>query len=130
MQALDSNGVWTGMTQFGSWTLPGAAQTRLGPAIASVSSTATSGTQATYTVTASHTGGATQLSMIHLLTSAAIVGSPACQFVYFPAANTLNLINDSGTELVSPTGIVPGQPGSLTNARCSANAAASSRTLG
>ena len=55
--------------------------------------------------------------MIHLLTSAAIVGSPACQFVYFPAANTLNLINDAGTELVSPTGIVPGQPGSLTNGR-------------
>ena len=68
--------------------------------------------------------------MIHLLTSAAIVGSPACQFVYFPAANTLNLINDAGTELVSPTGIVPGQPGSLTNARCSANVAATSRMLG
>ncbi len=130
MQGLDSNGVWTGMTQFGSWNLPGAAQTRIGPTIAGVSSTATSGTQATYTVTASHTGGANQLSMIHLLTSAAIVGSPACQFVYFPAANTLNLINDAGTELVSPTGIVPGQPGSLTNGRCSANAAASSRTLG
>ena len=55
MQGLDSNGAWTGMTQFGSWNLPGAAQTRIGPTIAGVSSTATSGTQATYTVTASHT---------------------------------------------------------------------------
>jgi hypothetical protein len=130
MQALDSKGVWTGMTQFGNWSLPGAAQTRLGPAIAHVSSTATLGAQATYTITASHTGGASQLSMVHLLASAAIVGSPACQFVYFPGSNTLNLINDSGTALVSPTGIGVGQAGSLSNSRCSANVAGTLRTLG
>ena len=33
LQALDVNGVWTGMTQFGNWVLPGAPQTRSGPAI-------------------------------------------------------------------------------------------------
>jgi uncharacterized protein YkwD len=128
LQALDSNGVWTGMTQFGNWVLSGAPQNRLGPAIASVSSTATSGAQATYTLVAFHTAGASSLAMIHLLTSASIVGSPVCQVVYFPAANVLNMINDSGTALVSGTGLTPGQAGTLDNSRCSVNVALASRT--
>jgi hypothetical protein len=130
LQALDSNGVWTGMTQFGNQVLPGAAQTRLGPTVSGFSSTATTGTQATYTIAASHTGGGSQLSMVHLLTSASIVGSPACQFVYFPGSNTLNLINDAGTALVSPAGVTVGQAGSLANSRCSTNVAMTSRTQG
>jgi hypothetical protein len=128
LQALDSNGIWTGMTQFGNWVLPGAPQTRLGPSIVGISSTATMGTQATYTIMASHTAGASSLAMIHMLTGASIVGSPVCQFVYFPGSNVLNLINDSGTALVSPAGIVAGQPGTLANSRCSVNTALASRT--
>jgi hypothetical protein len=34
LQALDVNGTWTGMTQIGNWTVPGALQTRPGPTIA------------------------------------------------------------------------------------------------
>jgi hypothetical protein len=130
LQALDSNGVWTGMTQFGNWVLPGAPQNRLGPSVAGVSSTATTGTQATYSILVSHTAGASSLSMIHVLASASIVGSPACQVVYFPLANLLNLINDAGTALVSGTGVAPGQAGTLSNSRCSVPTAFASKSQG
>jgi len=128
-QALDSNGVWTGMTQFGNWSLPGAPQSRLGPMISSFSATTTAGNVATYTIVSSHTGGASQLSMITLLASASITGAPACQLVYFPGANTLNLVNDAGTDLVAPGGVVLGQPGLLANSRCSANSAGASHAV-
>ena len=101
-QALDSNGVWTGMTQFGNWSLPGAPPSRLGPTISSFSASTTAGNAATYTIVSSHTGGASQLSMITLLASASITGAPACQLVYFPGANTLNLVNDAGTTSSPP----------------------------
>jgi hypothetical protein len=128
LQAEDSNGVWTGMTQFGNWLLPGAPQIRSGPAIASASASATAGRQATYTLTTTHTSGVQALSMIHFLASAEVVGSPACQIVYFPSANVLNMVNDAGTALVSATGIAAGQAGLLTNTRCSVNTSLASRT--
>jgi hypothetical protein len=128
LQAEDSNGVWTGMTQFGNWLLPGAPQNRPGPAIADATASATSGRQATYNITTTHTSGIQSLSMIHLLASAQIVGSPACQIVYFPGANVLNMVNDTGTALVSATGVAAGQAGLLTNSRCSVNTNFASRT--
>ena len=128
LQAQDDKGVWTGMTQFGNWLLPGAAQTRLGPTISSVGVSNTSGAQATYTVTASHTAGVNSLFMVHLLAGASIVGSPVCQIVYFHGINALNMINDAGNALVSASNITVGQPGSLSNSRCSLNTALTSRT--
>lgn len=127
LQAADANDVWTGMTQFGNWTLPGAPQNRLGPRITSVSSTASMGSEAKYTIVASHTAGASSISMIHLLAGASIIGSDVCQVVYFPGTNSLNLVNDAGTAMVSVAGGVPGQPGVLANSRCSVNAATASQ---
>jgi hypothetical protein len=66
--------------------------------------------------------------MIHFLASAEVVGSPACQIVYFPSANVLNMVNDAGTALVSATGIAAGQAGLLTNSRCSVNTSLAART--
>jgi hypothetical protein len=43
--------------------------------------------------------------------------------VYFPGSNTINLINDAGTGLVSPTGVVPGSAVILSNSRCGVNVA-------
>ena len=104
LQALDVNGVWTGMTQFGNWVLPGAPQTRIGPAISGISPTNTAGSNVNYTITATHPSGAGALSQVHLMISDRIVGGSPCQVVYFPGNNTLNLINDAGNALVSPTG--------------------------
>jgi hypothetical protein len=128
LQAEDSNGVWTGMTQFGNWVPPGSPQARLGPAVSGVTASATTGRQATYTIASSHTGGVGSLIMVNLLTSASIVGAPACHVVYFPGDNKLNIVNDAGTGLVSSTGVSPGQAGSLGNSRCSVNTALVSKS--
>jgi hypothetical protein len=128
LQAEDSNGLWTGMTQFGNWLLPDAPQSRLGPAITAATASATAGRHSSYALTITHTSGIQALSMIHLLISASIVGSPACQIVYFPGSNLLNLINDTGTALVSATGIAVGQAGLLSNSRCSVSTSLAYRT--
>lgn len=128
LQALDVTGKWTGMTQFGNWTVANGT-VRPGPAIVSAINSATAGTTATYTITASHTSGAASLAMIHLLLSTGISGTEPCQVVYFPQPKVLNLINDSGTDLVSPSGIVAGTGGILANSRCSVNTGLASGQL-
>lgn len=130
LQAIDANGAWTGMTQFGNWVLPGAAQNRVGPTLTGVNSTATTGDHSVYTITTSVTTGASTLSMIHFLASAALVGSPACHVVYFPASNLLNLVDDVGGTMVLPIGITVGQPGTLANSRCSVDVSQAWRAHG
>jgi len=66
------------------------------------------------------------LSFVTVLISPVIVGAPACQAFYFPASNTLNLVNDSGSAMVSANGIVPGTAGTLSNSRCSINTGSAS----
>jgi hypothetical protein len=123
LQAEDVNGLWTGMTQFGNWVLPGAPLVRTGPAIASILPTTATGSAANYTITATHPGGPGALTQVHLLLSDKIVGGTPCQAVYFPGSNTINLINDAGNGLVSPTGVVPGSAVILSNSRCGVNVA-------
>jgi hypothetical protein len=67
--------------------------------------------------------------MVHILISERIVGGTACHLVYFPGTNRMNLIDDSGTELVLPTGVPPNTVGTLTNSRCSIDTALASRTI-
>jgi hypothetical protein len=129
LQGLDINGVWTGMTQFGNWVLPGAPPVRTGPAITGIVPLSGSGTAITYALTAAHPGGVGSLTQVHLLISDRIVGGVPCQVVYFPGTNRLNLINDSGTALVSPGGIQPGTFGVLSNSRCAINTSAASITI-
>jgi hypothetical protein len=128
LQALDVTGAWTGMTQFGNW-VPSTSTPKSGPSIASVASSTTAGSYAVYSITASHTSGASSLSMIHLLLSTGIMAANPCQAVYFPGNNTLNLINDTGAALVSPAGVTPGTPGSIANSRCAINTGLASRSL-
>jgi hypothetical protein len=128
LQALDVTGVWTGMTQFGNWVLPGG-RPRPGPSIAGVANSTNSGSYAVYTTTASHTSGSGSLSMIHLLVGTHISDPAPCQVVYFPGSKTLNLINDTGSQLVSPTGAPVGISGSLANSRCSVNTRLASQSV-
>jgi hypothetical protein len=68
--------------------------------------------------------------MIHVLVSDRIMGGSPCQAVYFPLGNTLDLINDTGTALVSGAfGVAPGTPGTFANSRCSINTGLASRSV-
>ena len=126
LQALDVKGNWTGMTQFGNWTL--STGTKLsGASIAGVTNSTTVGSSATYTITALHTSGASALTMIHLLLNDSITKGAPCQVVYFPGNNTLNLINNDGSALVSPAGVAPGTPGTIGNSRCAINTGSASQ---
>ena len=128
LQAADVKDNWTGMTQFGNWALS-SGTARSGPSVTAIASSATTGSSAVYSIGAGHTGGVPALSMIHLLVSDRILGGVPCQAIYFPSSNTLNLINDTGTQLISNGGVVPGTPGSLANSRCSINTGQASRTI-
>jgi hypothetical protein len=129
MQAVDVKDNWTGMTQFGNWVYSGGTP-RPGPSIHGVAASTTEGTYAVYSVTANHTIGAAWLSMIHVLVSDRIVGGTPCHAVYFPLGNTLDLINDAGTALVSgAVGVAPGTPGTYSNSRCSVNTGLASRAV-
>ena len=128
LQALDVTGAWTGMTQFGNW-VPSTSTPKAGPSIAGVASSTSAGSYAVYSITASHTSGASSLSMIHLLLSTGITAGNPCQAVYFPGNNTLNLINDTGAALVSAAGVTPGTAGSIANSRCAINTGLASRSV-
>jgi hypothetical protein len=121
VQTLDVKGIWTGMDQIGTWVVPDASR-RSGPAIENVSVSATTGISAVYTIRASHTAGSSALDLITLLISQTIADPASCQVVYYARANTLNLLNDINTGLVSPTGIQPGHEGAISNSRCSIDA--------
>ena len=116
LQAQDVNGNWTGMTQFGNATAYTQTTPKSGPFVESVqlSSTANS---AAITLTTGHTASPGQLGMVHVLISDRIVGGSACQIVYFPLSNTLNLVNDAGSDMATPAGLKPGA-GALANSRC------------
>lgn len=129
LQALDVTGKWTGMTQFGNW-VPAASTPRPGPSILGVAKSTAAGSYAVYSITATHTSGASALSMIHLILNTGITASNPCQVVYFPGNKTLNLINDTGTALVaSGTGVTPGTPGSIANSRCAVNTGLASESV-
>jgi len=125
MQAFDVTGAYTGMTQFGNWVATASFQ-KPGPYIVDMTPTSGTGSSATLTFTAGHTSGVSSLSFVTMLVSPVIVGAPACQAFYFPASNTLNLVNDSGSAMVSANGIVPGTAGTLSNSRCSINTGSAS----
>jgi len=128
LQALDVNENWTGMTQMGNWFLPGAPQTRPGPSIVSLTPAAVTGSSAIYTMSATHTTGSSALIMLHLRVSATVDGQTACQAVYFPSNNSLNLINAEGTDLVSPISVTVGTGTTLSNGLCTINTAGASAT--
>jgi hypothetical protein len=127
LQAADIHGNWTGMTQFGDWMyLEGGG--RPGPSLIRGSASASQGTAFTYSLTATHTAGPTHLTMIHMLVSDHIVGSSACHVIYFPREARMNLVDDTGTGLISATGVPLGKNEVLANSRCAINVGLASRS--
>ena len=126
LQSEDVTGQWTGMTQFGNWVLPGAPQTRPGPQVLSLGSTASASSAYTFNLNVGSTG--TPIEMVHLLISDKIVGGQPCQVVYFAPTNSLNLINEEGTALVASVNPRVGDPVMLSNRRCSVSASSVVKT--
>jgi hypothetical protein len=128
LQSFDVTGAYTGMTQFGNWLVSSGAQ-KPGPYVVSLSPASGAGSSATWSFTAGHTSGVSSLAFVTLLISSAIEGGAPCQAFYFPAANTLNLVNDGGTAMVSTNGIAPGTAGSLANSRCTINTGGATKMI-
>jgi len=130
MQAFDVTGAFTGMTQFGNWEVDAGAR-KPGPYVVGMTPTSGSGSSATLSFTTGDTQGVRDLDFVTMLIAPVIDGSLPCQAFYFPYSNTINLVNDSSTAMVSTTGIVPGTVGTLSNSRCSINTggASSSSTI-
>jgi hypothetical protein len=127
-QALDVKDRWTGMTQFGNWSVPTGRSPR-GVSIPSVNSSTTAGTRATYSITINHTSGAHAVSMVTALLGNAMVTSQACQAVFLPGSNSFNLINDQSTDMVSTTWLKAGSKQVLRNSRCALDVAQSNVLL-
>ena len=103
LQAADVSGSWTDFRQFGTWHLPSARLTRSGPFVVTGSMpSAGSGTSSTFDITVGHTSGVAQIEQVHMRLSSAIVGSAPCHLIYFPATNSMGLVNDSGDALIGP----------------------------
>ena len=129
LQENDVNDNTTGITQYGNWLVSLPPTPKPGPAVVAGDPPNGSGSSRTFTLTAGHTSGTSNLNIITLLIASSIVGGSPCQAFYFPLTNTLNLVNDSGTAMVSQTGNAPGTGGVLANSRCSLNTAASTKSV-
>jgi hypothetical protein len=88
-----------------------------GPSV-QVTASRDSGASAAFTLTASHTGHASDLIAVHLRIAGSITGSPYCHVVFDPLANTIGLIDDSGQTLLG--NFHPGA-GSAANSVCRAS---------
>jgi hypothetical protein len=128
LQGFDVKGRYTGMTQFGNWSYAGGTS-RPGPSVVNAVSSTSQGSSVVYTVTSAHTSGASSLTLINVLISDRIFGGVPCHVVYFPGNNTLNLINDDSSGLVSATGVTLGTPGAIGNSRCSINTGQTAKSV-
>jgi hypothetical protein len=126
-QALDVKDKWTGMTQFGNWSVPNG-RSPSGVSLASIGSS-TTGTRATYSITIKHTSGAQAVSMVTALLGNAIATSQGCQAVFLPSSNSFNLINDQSTDMVSSTWLKAGSNQVLRNSRCALDVGRSNVSL-
>ncbi len=70
---------------------------------------------------ASHSAGPGQIDAIYLLVNDSIDPKNACYLVYYPAQNTVFLMNDAATGWLGP--LVVGRNGSLANTQCTLNGA-------
>lgn len=127
-QGLDVTGQWSDMRQFGNWIVPGA-PVRPGPAVVGLSPTSSAGSSATLTATASHTAGASQIGLFHMLISDRVVGGTACHVVYFAFDDTIALINDAGTGFAGAGRVARGSAATLANSRCTVDVAGSTRSV-
>ena len=99
IQEQDSTGVWTGMTQFGTWRAHNIASPKAGPYVASIIHPAyTTLGPSRVEVTVGHTSGVSNLDTVNILLADNIVGGAnRCHIIYFGTTHAIELVNDAGT---------------------------------
>lgn len=127
LQSLDVNGKWTDMRQFGNW-VPSGAVAQPGISIGGFGPAAIVGSSALYSLQVNHSTNLDRVGQVHLRFSTEIVKGTPCHVIFFPQSNTLNLVNDSGTALVHPTGEAIGSLGTISNSYCTVNPAGAGKS--
>ena len=115
-QAFDVIGIYSGMTQYGSWINPTATTSSPGPRISATLPFQNS-RQLHLSARASHTSGNSAIAIMHLRIGQSIIAAEPCHIIYQPYTNTVNLINKQQTAMVGPD-VVVGTNTELSNFVC------------
>lgn len=92
LQSLDVTGKWTGMTQFGNWTVPNALPAGPGPRIVSFSYTPLSADSVNVGITYTRSNSLSSMDLIHLRIVTSISSGQYCHILYSPAMKAINLM--------------------------------------
>lgn len=115
-----------GYVQAGTWGVPQTTVT--GPVVpVSLAPGSGQGMSQIFTLVASDTAGASDLSAVHLIVSGPAVLNNACWITYFADKKTLGLVNDGASAYVGY--VTPGQAGGYSNSQCTLNGAGTSVQL-
>ncbi len=115
--ATDLAGANSNWSLKGTWTVPSAPQT---PAPQSVTPASGAGGSAIFTAVYSDGNGATDIAGAYLLVHSQIHADAGCFVYYNRAANTVQLLNNTGTQWSAPQGA---GAGTLANSQCSVSGA-------
>ncbi|HYI93438.1 MAG TPA: FG-GAP-like repeat-containing protein [Bryobacteraceae bacterium] len=120
LQALDVDGQWTGMTQFGNWANPSGPTMQSGPSIVgtTVSTAVVAYNTARVVEITAASGSSRPVKEIHVRIGAAITQVPVCHIVFSPPGGSVALIDDIGTALVDGQFFAIGPKHTLDSGRC------------
>jgi hypothetical protein len=107
LAARDLEGGNSGWQPMGAWNVPGTPWT--GPWTGSITPPRSSGSGGSFTFTFDDPKGYTDLGVVNILINSALDGRAACYLAYSRTVNTLYLVNDAGTALLT----------GLNNSQCS-----------
>jgi hypothetical protein len=113
----------SGVTLMGTWTVP---QPVAGgpPTPVSLTPASGQGSSQAFTLVASDSAGATDLSAVHLIVSGPAILTNACWVTYFPPKNSFGLVTDSASAYAGY--VTPGQAASVSNSQCTLSGTGSS----
>lgn len=118
--ASNVSGANTGWRQLATWTVPAAS----GPVAVSVTPSSGSGATQAFAMAYSDPSGAASLRQLYVLIGSSLASETnSCVIFYNPAANQINLLNNSVSAWLTAT---PGSATTLQNSQCAVNMAASS----
>ncbi|MBI4464276.1 MAG: hypothetical protein HY647_06185 [Acidobacteria bacterium] len=114
MIAVDNAGLNSGWQMRGTWAVSGSP-----PSAVSITPSSGGGANQTFALLYSDPNGFNDLNFVVTMVHSTFGFANGCVTFYFPAANQLFLVNDSGTGTVGPRPV--GTPGTLQNSQCMVN---------
>jgi hypothetical protein len=118
LQAVNPFGS-SGWQQEGTWTA-----TVAPPSAVSVTPSSGTGSSQTFGFLYADPKGHTSISTVLVIINNSLTWASGCDLLYYPASNSLYLMNDAGNAWTGPAGL--GQSGTPQNSQCAVNLAASS----